>query len=151
HGLVPDAQPGLDTIKICEDTDGDGRADKFTVFADKLNMATALVFVNGGIIVSEARHMVFLKDTNGDDRADVRQVLLPGWGTRDTHAMQSNLGRGFDNWLYGAVGYSGFEGMVGGKVLSFGQGVYRFKADGSVLEFLYQFSNNTWGFGQNAY
>src|SRR6185295_15080164 len=87
-----------------------------------------------------------LADTNGDDKADVRQAILPGWGTGDTHAMQSNLGRGFDNWLYGAVGYSNFRG----KDLSFGQGVFRFKADGSALDFLYQFNNNTWGFGQNA-
>jgi cytochrome c553 len=65
--------------------------------------------------------------------------------------MQSNLGRGFDNWLYGAVGYSNFRGTVGGKELQFGQGIFRFKADGSALEFLYQFNNNTWGFGQNAY
>ena len=151
HGLVGEGEPGLADIKICEDTDGDGKADKFTIFADKLNLPTALVFVNGGIIVSEARHMLFLKDTNGDDKADVREPILPGWGTGDTHAMQGNLGRGFDNWLYGAVGYSNFRGSVGGKDLQFGQGVYRFKADGSALEFLYQFNNNTWGFGQNAY
>jgi putative membrane-bound dehydrogenase-like protein len=151
HGLVADSQPGQATIKICEDTDGDGRADKFTIFADRLNLATALVFYDGGIIVSEARHLLFLKDTNGDGKADVRQILYPGWGVNDTHAMESNLGRGFDNWLYGAVGYSGFQGIVGGRELSFGQGVYRFKANGAVLEFLYQFSNNTWGLGQNAY
>ncbi|HHY87021.1 MAG TPA: c-type cytochrome [Verrucomicrobia bacterium] len=151
HGLVNEGEPGESCIKICEDTNGDGRADKFTVFADKLNLATALVFVNDGIIVSEARHMVFLKDTNGDDKADVRHTLLPGWGIHDTHAMQSNLGRGFDNWLYGAVGYSNFRGVVGGRELQFGQGIFRFKADSSALEFLYQFNNNTWGFGQNAY
>ena len=151
HGLVPEGEPGHDDIKICEDTDGDGRADKFTIFADALNLATALVFVDGGIIVSVAHHMLFLKDTDGDDKADVRQVLLPGWGTGDTHAMQSNLARGFDNWLYGAVGYSNFRGTVGGKDLQFGQGIFRFKADGSALEFLHQFNNNTWGFGQNAY
>src|SRR3954468_11147895 len=150
HGLVEEGEPGKADIKICEDTDGDGKADKFTIFADKLNLATSLVFVNGGIIVSEARHMLFLKDTDGDDKADVHEVLLPGWGTGDTHAMQSNLGRGFDNWLYGAVGYSNFRGNVGGKDLSFGQGVFRIKADGSALEFLYQFNNNTWGFGLNA-
>ena len=150
HGLVGEGEPGLAAIKICEDTDGDGKADKFTIFADKLNLPTAIVFVNGGILVSEARHMLFLKDTNGDDKADVREVILPGWGVGDTHAMQSNLGRGFDNWLYGAVGYSNFRGSVGGKDLQFGQGIFRFKADGSALEFLYQFNNNTWGFGQNA-
>ena len=151
HGLVPEGEPGHDSIKICEDTDGDGRADKFTIFADKLNLATSLVFVNGGIMVSEARHMLFLKDTDGDDKADVRRAILPGWGTGDTHAMQSNLGGGFENWLYGAVGYSNFRGNVGGKDMQFGQGVYRFKADGSALEFLHQYNNNTWGFGLNAY
>src|SRR5687767_993845 len=150
HGLVADGEPGKAKIKICEDTDGDGKADKFTIFADKLNLATALVFVNGGIIVSEARHMLFLADTNRDDKADVREAILPGWGTGDTHAMQSSLARGFDNWLYGAVGYSNFRGNVGGKDVQFGQGVFRFKADGSALEVLHQFNNNTWGFGLNA-
>jgi putative membrane-bound dehydrogenase-like protein len=150
HGLVGEGEPGKADIKICEDTDGDGKADKFTIFADKLNLPTSLVFVNGGVMVSEARHMLFLKDTDGDDKADVRKVLLPGWGTGDTHAMQSNLGRGFDNWLYGAVGYSNFRGNVGGKELQFGQGIFRFNADGFALEFLHQFNNNTWGFGLNA-
>ncbi len=151
HGLVNEGEPGESYVKICEDTNGDGKADKFTIFAERLNLATALVFVNDGIIVSEARRMLFLKDTNGDDKADVRQPLLPGWGIGDTHAMQSNLGRGFDNWLYGAVGYSNFRGTVGGKELQFGQGIFRFKADGSVLEFLHQFNNNTWGFGLNEF
>jgi uncharacterized protein len=149
HGLVDEGRLGKGNIKICEDTDGDGKADKFTVFADKLNLATALVFANGGIIVSEARHMLFLKDTDGDDKADVREALLPGWGVGDSHAMQSNLARGFDNWLYGSVGYSNFRGNVGGKDLQFGQGVFRFKADGSALQFLHQYNNNTWGVGIN--
>ncbi len=151
HGLWAEGEPGHDNIKICEDTDGDGRADKFTVFADKLNLATSLVFVNGGVLVSEARHLLFLKDTDGDGKADVREAILPGWGVGDSHAMQSYLSRGFDNWLYGAVGYSNFRGNVGGKDLQFGQGVFRFKADGSALEFLHQFNNNTWGFGLNAH
>jgi putative membrane-bound dehydrogenase-like protein len=151
HGVVNEGELGKSFIKICEDTNGDGKADKFTVFAAGLNLASAIVFVNDGIIVAEARRMLYLKDTNGDDKADVREVLLPGWGIGDTHAMQSNLGRGFDNWLYGAVGYSNFRGTVGGKELQFGQGVYRFKADGSALEFLHQFNNNTWGLGLNAY
>jgi hypothetical protein len=69
YGLVNEGEPGKADIKICEDTDGDGRADKFTIFAYKLNLATSLVFVNGGVIVSEARHMLFLKDIDGDDKA----------------------------------------------------------------------------------
>ncbi len=151
HGLVPEGEPGLADIKICEDTDGDGKADKFTIFADKLNLPTSLVFYKGGIIVSEAHHLTFLQDTNGDDKADVRQIIFPDtFGTGDSHAMENNLGRGFDNWLYGAVGYANVRGTIGGKAVSFGQSVFRFQGDGSALEQLYQFSNNTWGFGQNA-
>jgi hypothetical protein len=80
HGLVNEGEPGHDDIKICEDTDGDGKADKFTIFADKLNLATALVFLNGGVMVSEARHMLF-SDTR-EHQADVH-AILPGWGTGD--------------------------------------------------------------------
>nr|WP_218280293.1 PVC-type heme-binding CxxCH protein [Verrucomicrobium spinosum] len=105
HGVNPEGR-GNDTIRICEDTDGDGRADKFTVFADKLNIPTAIVFAKGGIIVSQPPRFLFLKDTNGDDKADVREEILTGWGIGDTHAQASNLHYGYDNWLYGAVGYS---------------------------------------------
>ncbi|HZA34593.1 MAG TPA: PVC-type heme-binding CxxCH protein, partial [Vicinamibacterales bacterium] len=89
--LVLQGAPGHDRIKILEDTDGDGRADKVTVFADRLNLPSSLVFANGGVIVAAAPHMLFLKDTNGDDKADVREVLSTGWGTRDSHAGPSNL------------------------------------------------------------
>ncbi|MGC6427354.1 MAG: PVC-type heme-binding CxxCH protein [Akkermansiaceae bacterium] len=136
---------GDDKIKILEDTNGDGRCDKVTVFADGLNIPTALTFANGGLYVHHAAETLFLKDTNGDDKADVREVILTGWGTGDTHAGPSNLRYGFDNQLYGTVGYSAFS-HDGQK---FGMGVYRFKKDGSNLEFLHQFNNNTWGLGFN--
>jgi putative membrane-bound dehydrogenase-like protein len=150
HGVKEDQQQGNDRIKICEDTDGDGKADKFTVFADHLNIPTSLVFVDGGVIVAQAPNFVFLKDTDGDDKADVRKVILTGWGIRDTHAQTSSLSYGYDNWLRGAVGYSGFAGEVGGEKKNFAMGSYRFTADGARLEFLHQFSNNTWGYGANA-
>jgi type 1 glutamine amidotransferase len=98
--------PGDDRIKILEDTNGDGRADKVTVFADHLNLATSLVFANGGVIVAAAPHMLFLQDTNGDDKADVKKVLSTGWGITDTHAGPSNLQYGPDNFVWGVVGYS---------------------------------------------
>lgn len=148
HGLVEDGM-GHDDIKICEDTDGDGKADKFTVFADKLNIPTGLVFANGGVIVSQPPRFLFLKDTDGDDKADIRQDIITGYGIRDTHAQASNLHYGLDNWIYGCVGYSGFDGMVNGKALSFTMGTYRFKPDGSAVEFLHQFTNNSWGHSAN--
>ena len=140
---------GHDRISICEDTDGDGIADKFTVFADKLSVPTSFVFANGGIIVVHSGKTEFFKDTDGDGKADVRQVLFTGWGTNDTHAGPSNLHYGFDNWIWGTVGYSGFRGEVGGKRIQFGQGIYRFKPDGSKLEFIRASNNNTWGLGFN--
>ena len=136
-----------DRIKICEDTDGDGKADKFTIFADKLNIPTSMVFSNDGVIVSMAPDFLFLKDTNGDDVADVRQVIMTGWGKNDTHAGPSNLQYGFDNKIWGVNGYAGFNGMVNGKFLTFGQGVYQFNPDGSDFEYLGASSNNTWGLG----
>ncbi|HWB11756.1 MAG TPA: PVC-type heme-binding CxxCH protein [Pirellulales bacterium] len=144
--LQPAGQ-GRDRIKICEDTDGDGRADKFTVFADKLSIPTSLTFANGGVIVMQAPDTLFLQDTDGDDKADVRKVLFSGWNTQDTHAGPSNLQYGLDNWVYGMVGYAGFNSTVGGERHRFGQGFYRFLPDGSKLEFLRSTNNNTWGLG----
>jgi putative membrane-bound dehydrogenase-like protein len=141
---------GNDTIKILEDTDGDGKCDKVTVFADGLNIPTSLTFSRGGIIVAHAPDFLFLKDTDGDDKADVREVLTTGWGIGDTHAGPSNLRYGFDNWIWGSVGYSSFNGTVGSEQKRFGSGVFRMKPDGSQLEFMHQFNNNTWGVGFNS-
>jgi putative membrane-bound dehydrogenase-like protein len=138
---------GHDRIKICEDTDGDGRADKFTIFADNLSIPTSFAFYKNGIIVVHSGLTEYLQDANGDSKADVRTVLFTGWGTQDTHAGPSNLRYGFDNWIWGTVGYSGFEGVVGGKRMRFGQGIYRFKPDGSAMEFVRSSNNNTWGLG----
>lgn len=141
---------GNDRIKILEDTDGDGRCDKVTVFAEGLNIPTSLTFWDGGIIVAQAPDFLYLKDEDGDDQADLKKVLFTGWGIRDTHAGPSNLRFGIDNWIYGAVGYSRFIGDVGGERHNFGNGIFRFRPDASEMEFLYQFNNNTWGLSFNA-
>jgi putative membrane-bound dehydrogenase-like protein len=138
---------GHDRIHICEDTNGDGKADKFSLFADKLSIPTSSVFVNGGLICSNGPEMIFLKDTDGDDKADVRKVLFSGFNNGDTHAGVSNLRIGLDNWIYATIGYSGFAGTVGGENLKFSTGLFRFKPDGSKLEFLQNTTNNTWGLG----
>ncbi len=146
---------GHDQIRICEDTDGDFVADKFTVFADELSIPTSIVHAYGGLIVHQAPVTLFLKDTDGDDVADVRKVLLQGWRTNDTHAGPSNLRYGHDNWYWGIVGYAGFDGTVAGEELSFTQGLYRFKLalgdDGlpevTKLEFVRSTDNNSWGVG----
>jgi putative membrane-bound dehydrogenase-like protein len=136
-----------DRIKICEDTNGDGRADKFTIFADGLNIPTSIILANDGAIVSMAPDIVFMKDTNGDDKADVTQVLSQGWGKGDTHSGPSNLIYGFDNRIWGTVGYSGFNGTINDQKLRFPMGIFRFPIDGSELSYLGKSSNNTWGLG----
>lgn len=138
---------GDDKIKILEDTNGDGKADKVTVFAEGLNIPTSIMAVNGGMLISMAPDFVFLKDTDGDDVADVQEVVMTGWGKFDTHAGPSNLKYGFDNKVWGVLGYSGFNGEVSGKKFNFSQGVYRFTPTWENMEFLGRTSNNTWGLG----
>ncbi len=163
-------QNGNDRIKICEDTDGDGRADKFTVFADKLNIPSAIVHSHGGVVVACTPHLLFLKDTDGDDRADVREIILTGFGRGDTHAVTSNLRYGLDNWIWGTCGYSGGKVKVGDTEHNFRQCIFRFKLDSTIakpasgpqpstlnpqpsvprvsdFEVITPTSNNTWGLG----
>ena len=147
--VVLNGKPGADQLTILEDTDNDGKADKKTVFADRLNLITSFVFANGGVIVAAAPNFMFLKDTNGDDKADERTVLSTGWGTTDTHAGPSSLTYGMDNYIWGTVGYSGFNGQMNGKPLQFGQGAYRFRPDGSDFDYITRSTNNTWGIGFN--
>ncbi|MGB0582732.1 MAG: PVC-type heme-binding CxxCH protein, partial [Limisphaerales bacterium] len=146
---IKDGRRGNDRIKILEDTNGDGRADQVKIFADGLNIPTSFTFSQGGIIVAHAPDFLFLKDTDGDDKADVKRVLFTGWGYGDTHAGPSNLRYGFDNWIWGTVGYARFNGELGGRKHNFGMGVFRFRPDASEIEFLHQFNNNTWGLGFN--
>jgi putative membrane-bound dehydrogenase-like protein len=138
---------GRDRVSIVEDTDGDGLADKVSRFADNLSIPTSLCYANGGLIVAQAPDMLFLRDTDGDGKADERKVLFTGFKTNDTHAGPSNLRYGLDNWIYAIIGYAGFSGEVGGERLSFRQGFFRFKTDGSKLEFLRSTNNNSWGVG----
>ena len=74
-----------DKLLILEDTDGDGKADKMTVFADSLHCPTGFEFYNGGVLVAQAPDLMFLKDTDGDDKADVRERVLSGLDSADTH------------------------------------------------------------------
>ena len=138
---------GRDRIRILEDTNNDGIADKTVVFADKLSIPTSLIFVKGGVLVHQAPETLLLTDTNGDDVADERKVVFTGWNAGDTHAGPSNLHYGLDNWLYFMVGYSGFRGTVGSENLDFRTGFVRMKQDGSKMEFLRNTNNNSWGIG----
>ncbi len=152
---------GRDRIRICEDTNGDFRADKFTVFAEELSIPTAITFHRGGVIVQDGRETVFLADTNDDDKADIREVLIRGWALGDTHGGVSNFQYGLDNWVWAMQGYNNStpEYGEGKKSSSFRQGFFRFqvgvKESSSRLptvtevEFIRSSNNNTWGFGMS--
>ncbi len=88
--LYPHIQPGeedSDRVIILDDTDGDGVADKHTVFADNLHIPTAILPGDGGCYIANSIEVLFLKDTDGDDVADERSVVLSGFGTEDTHHL----------------------------------------------------------------
>lgn len=145
-----DKEGGQDRIVILEDTDNDGKADKSTVFADKLNIPTSFTFSNGGIVVAQAPYFLFLKDSNGDDKADIKDTILTGWGISDTHAGPSNLRYGLDNKIWGTVGYAGYFNKKGKDSTEFSMGIYSFMPNNKKvnnIEFLGGTSNNTWGLG----
>ncbi|QDU40101.1 Trehalose utilization [Maioricimonas rarisocia] len=99
----PQVQPGEkpnDQIMVLEDTDGDGRADTSTVFADGLYVPTGLELGDGGVYVANAPDLLFLKDTDGDLKADVREVVLTGFATEDNHHSISAWRWGPGGWLY---------------------------------------------------
>lgn len=92
--------PPDDRLLILEDTNADGKADKHSVFADSLYLPTGFELGHGGVFVTQAPDFVFLKDTDGDGRADSRQTLLSGFGTEDSHHVLNAYAWGPDGALY---------------------------------------------------
>ncbi len=132
--LQPAGQ-GRDRIKICEDTNNDGQADKFTVFAEHLSIPSTLVCYRGGVIVQDGPSTIYLKDTDGDDSADFRQVLITGWAMGDTHGGVGNFQYGPDNWIWGMQGYNNSTPVINGeKQMSFRQGFWRFKVKSGAAD-----------------
>ncbi len=84
-------EPMNDRLLILEDADGDGRADRCKVFAGDLHNPTGFEFYNGGVLVAMAPDLLFLKDTDGDDRADVRERVLHGLDSADTHHTSNSF------------------------------------------------------------
>ncbi|MCA8989828.1 MAG: glycosyl hydrolase, partial [Planctomycetaceae bacterium] len=139
---------------ICEDTDGDHVADRFTVFAEGLSIPTAIVIVRGGAVVQNGTETIYLKDLNGDDIADQKTTLISNWELGDTHGGVSNFRYGLDNWIWAMQGYNNSSPRIDGKpTQTFRMGFWRFKLSQTDppqvtdLEFVRSSNNNTWGLG----
>ncbi len=127
-----------DSIKILEDTDGDHRADRVTVFADKLNVPIGLVPYGDGVIAFSIPNLYHFRDTDGDGVCDQRDVILgPFDTTRDTHGMVNALRQGYDGWIYACHGFnnqSAVQGKDGWQVEMTSGNTFRFRPDGSRIE-----------------
>lgn len=97
---IKPGEPANDKIIILEDSDGDGRAEKSTVFADGLLIPTGVEPGDGGCYVGHSTELLHLKDTDGDGRADTRRVVLSAFGTEDTHHILHTLRLGHDGQLH---------------------------------------------------
>ena len=110
----PHLKPGEipnDKIIQLTDTNGDGQADRSTVFADGLNIPTGLETADGGVYVGQATDLLFLRDLDDDGHADERQVLLSGFGTGDTHQAINSFTWSPDGELFFCQG-DGIESRV---------------------------------------
>ena len=144
--------PGRDRIRILEDTDGDGRYEKVAVFKEGLNIPCGIVHGNGGVYVTNAPDVLFLKDVDGDDRADTEEVLFTGFGREDTHELPNNLIWGPDGWLYGMNGVFNPATVTSpgdGKTYKFTCAIWRYHPKTKVFELFAEGTSNPWGLDFN--
>ena len=128
---------GHDKITILEDTDGDGKADKFTPFATELNIPIGIIPVQKGAIAFSIPNVYRFTDNNGDGISDEKKVLLGEFGHQDTHGMVNNFARGFDGWIYACHGFtntSTIAGSDGDSITMVSGNTFRFREDGSRVE-----------------
>lgn len=149
----PHLKPGeIPNDKIIQlvDTDGDGQADRSTVFADGLNIPTGLETADGGVYVGQATDLLFLRDLDDDGHADERQVLLSGFGTGDTHQAINSFTWSPDGELFFCQG-DGIESRVEtpwGVSSLYQAGVYRLRPGRLQLHGLlddFMGPGNPWG------
>lgn len=138
-----------DAIKILEDTDGDGRADLIKTFADGLNIPMGLIPYGDGVICFSIPNIWYLRDSDGDDQVDQREVLYGPFDTsNDTHGMCNSFTLGDDGWIYACHGFSNrseVSGRDGHEITMHSGNVFRFKPDGSRIELVSRGQVNPFG------
>ncbi len=147
YDRVPEPPPrgpkGADRLTIMEDTDGDGRADRFKDFVGGLNLCTGLEFGHGGVFVIQSPYLLFYPDRDGDGVPDGDpEVLLSGFGMEDAQSMANHLTWGVDGWLYGLNGSTTTAGIRG---LEFQQGVWRYHPVTRQVELFAEGGGNVYG------
>lgn len=147
YDRVPEPPPkgprGADRITILEDTDGDGRADKFKDFLTGLNLATGLAFGHGGVYVLQAPYLLFYADRDRNDVPDGDpEVLLTGFGMEDAQSLANHLTWGPDGWLYGVSGSTTTSRI---RDIEFQQGVWRFHPLTKEFELFCEGGGNLFG------
>jgi putative membrane-bound dehydrogenase-like protein len=134
EGIDGQGKPG-GQIRFLEDTDGDGRCDRSTLFLDDVPFPTGVVAWRKGVLVCCAPDILYAEDTNADGKADIRKVLYQGFATENFQARVNGLAYGLDNWVYGANGLIG--GSIvnpSGKTLPLGGRDFRIKPDLGLIE-----------------
>jgi putative membrane-bound dehydrogenase-like protein len=96
----PQGKPARSRIRLLENPNGDGKTWRSTIFADNVLAVSGFMPWKGGLIVTSAPDILYLKDTNGDGKADLRQVLYTGFPKVNQEARITNPRLGVDNWIY---------------------------------------------------
>lgn len=123
-------------VRFLEDTDHDGAYDKMTVFLDKLGFPTGVMPWRKGVLVACAPDIIYAEDTNGDGKADLKQVLFTGFIEGNQQHRLNGFELGLDGWVYGANGDSGgnVKSLARGTVTPIGGRDFRFKPDTGEFE-----------------
>ncbi len=116
-GLDGKGKPG-GRVRILEDTDGDGRYDGAKSFLEGLNFPTGIYPWRNGVVISAAPEISYAEDTNGDGKADVREILFTGFTPGNQQHRVNGFDYGLDGWLYGANGDSGGNVRAAGTIAS---------------------------------
>lgn len=150
---------GLDRILVLEDTDGDHKADKTTVFLDKVNLISGLEVGIGGVWIGAAPYLLFVpvKDWDSPKPAGDPQILLDGWDYKaDTHETLNTFTWGPDGWLYGCHGvfcpsHVGKPGVPDSERQWMDAGVWRYHPTRHVFEVFTEGGSNPWGIDFDEY